>query len=611
MKKTFKILLIVVFIGTCTFAQKDESVVAQIGNDKIIAKDFKLRIELSPYISSNNKIDRHSERDFKNDFLYSLLAEKLWALEADDLGYASTKKFHFFFKPIEDLFVRDALFKKEIENKIKLSASDVNTAILRSQFKLQTKIVSSEDSIQIFSFFNNLNNSFNFDSLFSINKNLDSTSAEIAIGSLKDETIEDAIYNLEINGTTHPLRTENGWVIFKLTNKIFTPIDLNDQAQVNKAKKAVRDRRIENYFNQYRSELLRSKKIKIDSKAFLFVRDIIWNYLKSKPSNNDSLSQYALSEWDFISIINSSSDNELNQRLFTIENYHLTTIDFIGDLAFNGFSVNELDSILVLNKLNQRVKLFVENQIITHEGLKLNLNFDPEVVRDLKLWKQKYLAEMYFKSTFDSISVTDNEIYNLYIKEFVEEKNVPLINLRMLTLANLDEIAEVFNLIRDGQNFENIVRTYGNTDTLANEIGETGLKPVVLLGDVGNIASSLKLNEIYGPIRRGDQYSIIQVTEIKEKNDSVKFAFETIKNELRNVLRFKKLSESLNQTTSKLAEKYDVKIYNEALEKINITNIPMFIHRLMGFGGRIAGMPLLTPFSEWMDKTTLKKILLP
>ena len=41
-----------------------------------------------------------------------------------------------FFKPIEDLFVRDALFKREIKDKVKLSAEDVNAAINKSQFKV-------------------------------------------------------------------------------------------------------------------------------------------------------------------------------------------------------------------------------------------------------------------------------------------------------------------------------------------------------------------------------------------------------------------------------------------------------------------------------------------
>jgi hypothetical protein len=35
----------------------------------------------------------------------------------------------------------------------------------------------------------------------------------------------------------------------------------------------------------------------------------------------------------------------------------------------------------------------------------------------------------------------------------------------------------------------------------------------------------------------------------------------------------------------------------------------MFLHRYMGFGGRIAGVPILTPFSEWMDETVRKKLL--
>ncbi len=45
------------------------------------------------------------------------------------------------------------------------------------------------------------------------------------------------------------------------------------------------------------------------------------------------------------------------------------------------------------------------------------------------------------------------------------------------------------------------------------------------------------------------------------------------------------------------------------LIKLISTNIQMFVHRFMGFGGRMAGVPLLTPFSGWMNNEVKEKIL--
>jgi parvulin-like peptidyl-prolyl isomerase len=178
-----------------------------------------------------------------------------------------------------------------------------------------------------------------------------------------------------------------------------------------------------------------------------------------------------------------------------------------------------------------------------------------------------------------------------------------------VTLANLEEVSYIFEQMKEGNDFGDIIKRYGQTDSLVNNEGETGLKPVLLLGDLGKIAMNLELNEIYGPIQRNNSYSIIQLIERKDNDDSLKISFVSVRDELRHTLHLQKLNEILKTTTATLAEKYNVKIYAEVLNKIKITEIPMFIHRFMGFGGRIAGVPILTPFSEWIDQSTIKKML--
>jgi parvulin-like peptidyl-prolyl isomerase len=588
------------------FSQTKEEIIARVGKETINAKEFQLRYELSPYIPNDKNIDPDS---IKYDFLYSLIAEKLWAKDAEDLGLLNSKKFKSIFKPLEEMFARDALFKKEVENKVLISAKDMNDGIIKSQTKLITQIVSTNDSIDIYKFYNQLKPNDKFDSLVSSNPKLIEREIDITLGTLKDEEIEDSLYSLAINDYTFPIKSDVGWVIFRIGNKIFTPVDLSNQQIIDNIKKIIRDRRIEKRYDEYLKELLSGITIHISPESFALTFSKIWNVIKFRPIINDSVKFFELSEIDFDKINSSLNSSELNKELFSLSDKIITVEKFLNDLAFVGFSVTQLDSMTVLQKVSQKVKKFVEEQMITEEAYRQGLIFDSQVQSDLKIWRENYLARLFYKQNLDSIRVKENDIYNYYLDEFVNISNIRLINLRLISIKDLDEVSRILDLLKQGFNFGDIISSYGKTDSLVNDIGETGLKPVLLLGYVGNVASDLKLNEVYGPIKRNDSYTILQVIERKDSNDSLKLSFASIKDQLRNDLRFKYLRTRLNKITSILANKNTVKIYSDVLDKIKTSSIPMFVHRLMGFGGRIAGVPLTLPFSDWITKENKQKLL--
>lgn len=604
--RSYLIIFIVAIINLNLFAQDEHSVVAQVGNDKITAKDFKLRFELSPYVPEDKYMYPDS---IKYDFLYSWIAEKLWANEAEQLGIGTTEKFNFFFKPIEELYVRDALFKKEVEDKVKLSANDINSGIMKSQAKLNTQMISTNDSVNIFNFYNQIKSTNNFDSVFSSSSNLTSKDMEVSLGSLLDEDIEDSLYSLNTNQFTLPIKSEIGWVIFRIKNKVFVPIDLNDKKFIEDMNKTIKERRVENRYKEYRKELLTGVKIDIKPESFKLTFNLVWDRMKNRQITKDIVNYFELSEADFENILTTTSNNELTKTLFSLNNKNINIESFLSQLAFDGFSVDKLDSLLILQKLNRRVKQFVENELITQEGYKQELNLNASVREDLSKWREKYLAQFYFNSVLDSIKITDSDIHDYYLNEFVNASNIKLINIRLVTLKDLDEVSSILNLLKEGKDFGAIVKEYGMTDPLVNGNGETGLKPILLLGDLGKTAVDLNLNEVYGPIQRNNAYTIIQVIEKKDSNDSLKLAFDSVKTQLREKLRSNRLTDQLKSTTAYLAEKNNVKIYNGAIEQIKTSNIPMFVHRLMGFGGRIAGMPLVTPFSGWIKEVNKNSIL--
>lgn len=605
--KSYLIILLLLALSYNLFSQDDKSIVAKVGDRVITSNEFKIRFNLSPYIPNNRSIDTDS---IKYDFLYSLISEELWYKEAEKLGFDKTADFDFYLNPLKDLYVRDALFKLEVKDKVLLNAKDINNGIAKLQTKLRTQIISSSDSIEIYKVYEYLTTLLNSDSLKFNNYKLELTETEIVLGKLRDEEIEDSLYSMQINQFTTPIKSEIGWVIFRILDKTFTPVDISDSKITGNMKDIIRNRRIEKRYRQYLDELLSGIKISINPESFNLINSAVWDKLKLHNSESEKSKNYfELNEKDFKDIISFLGIESYSQPLFNISDRKVTIFDFLASLAFEGFNVTTLDKNTVKVKLNQKVKYFVESQIIANEAYKRGLQLNTEVIYDLNKWKTNYLAQMYFLSNRDSIKVTESEVYNYYTNDLVNSSNIKLINLRLLMLNNLEEVGSILEQLNNGIDFGSIAKRYGKTDSLVNNDSETGLKPVLLLGDIGKITSGLKLNEIYGPIKRQNSYCIFQVIEEETTNDSLKLSFDSVKNQLKSELKDQKLLEMLNKRTALLAEKYGVKIYPEELANIETNNVPMFVHRLMGFGGRIAGVPLLTPFSGWTNKEVKIKLL--
>ncbi len=601
------IFILLFFFSAVAFSQSDERVVAQIGNQKITAKEFKLRYELSPYISNKQYLPSDS---LKYDFLYSLIAEKLWAAEAERIGISSSDKFKFFFKPLEDMFVRDALFKLEVKDKVKLSTSEIMDGISKYPVTIKAVTIVLPDSNELFNFYSKLISKQNFDSLLQSNPAIlnNSEETEIKLGLLKDENLENKVFGLNVNEFSIPERFEQNWVLFYVKDKSFSPIDISDSKTTENIKDIIRNRKIEQRYNEYYAQLLKGFKTDINSEALKIIFEDIWQRIKAKKTENDSVEYFEMSEADFINILTSNNFTQYEKTLFKAGQKEITAKEFLSDLAFNGFYVNQLDSILVIRTLNQKLKDFINNQVITSEGYKRQLHLNSDVMRDLGFWREKYMAQFYFNSSLDSIRLSEEELFSYYQQEMQDKSNRRLINLRILTLSNLDLISDILNQLNEGADFGELIKPFGQTDPLVNILGETGLRPLISLEELASIAANLKLNEVYGPIQRNNAYSLLQLIQREDSSDSIKTDFESIKNNLRSSLRVKKLYEKLNNETVTLAAKNNLKIFPDVIENISTTKIQMFLHRFMGFGGRIAGMPLLTPFSEWINNMNKRNL---
>ncbi|MGE5457986.1 MAG: hypothetical protein ACM3RX_06490, partial [Methanococcaceae archaeon] len=186
-----KIFLLLILNFTLLFAQNTPDVIATVGNQKISTLDFKSRYELMPRITENKDQD-----SLKKEFIYSMIGEKLWAMEAINQGLDKTDYFQSIYEPLEKMYYKDALFREDISSKIKIEPDEIARGIFRSRIEIQSYIFSFRDSVSANQLYASLKKNVKIDSLLSLYKMSKENIVKITYGVLDDLEIENAVYKL-------------------------------------------------------------------------------------------------------------------------------------------------------------------------------------------------------------------------------------------------------------------------------------------------------------------------------------------------------------------------------------------------------------------------------
>ena len=120
-------------------------------------------------------------------------------------------------------------------------------------------------------------------------------------------------------------------------------------------------------------------------------------------------------------------------------------------------------------------------------------------------------------------------------------------------------------------------------------------------GEIGRVAATMKIGDVYGPLKVPEGYSIFKLIDKKDSVTINPKPFDVVKDNYRNELIYKKLHAKMINYTTSLALKYGVSIDYKTLNSIEVTNINSFAIRQMGFGGKMTAVPLLAPNNDWVQ----------
>lgn len=313
---------------------------------------------------------------------------------------------------------------------------------------------------------------------------------------------------------------------------------------------------------------------------------------------------------DLAHFVNSTDKEFLKSILVAYSKNNSTIQQFINYLMFEGFKISRIEENVITSKLKKSLDFFIQQELLYLEGVKRGYHELPEIKKELNTWKESYTAQLLRNDFLDSVNVSNDEVLSYYNKILNQPDSVNQVNIIEILTDKLENIEIILNELDKGKDFKDLAAKYNQREWTKKANGEYGLFPINMHGEIGKIASTMKLNEVYGPVKVAEGYSLIKLIDKKESEKKITKTFEEMKAQLVNDLKSSKLENLFDDYTVKLANKFGLKINPDVVNSIKLTKVNMFTYRYMGFGGRISATPYISPNYKWSEKLKSKKLTL-
>ena len=598
MIKNFYRVIFFLLFSTLQFAQ-EEQVVAKVGDYIIYESEFNERFDFSAHPKLMQKSD---QLEAKKEFLKQLIAEKLLSLDAKEKGYDTLKVITDIITPLENMFVRDALYSHEIKDKISLKPVELREGIERIKKNLSVGFIFSKNENESRQLYNSLLSGGSFDSLMSLRPEAKDNPKEITFGTM-EKSFEDSLYKLKPGEFTQPISTTDGHYILKVFEiKNNTEIK-NEEMMVEDVRRIISTRAEQKLYLDFYQNFFNDTRITADKEIFeLFIDGFVPAFQKKYPEEDkDLVNKYHLNGVEVTSILNTLSADLKLKKFIGIKNKIIMPDYFLNQLSHTGFYVRDITEKNIRASLSSYIRKFIEDELLTLHGLQQNLGNSPDVKKYIGMWKDSYLSKLLMTGMFDSVKVSEQEAYSIYEQNEWKEEVPDLVNIIEILTDSLQVVETVLNELAAGKDIRELAALYTIRDSLRTRRGETGFFSPVKFGEIGKAALDMKIGDVYGPIKLNDGYSIFKL--IDRIPDTTKFtkSYDEVKQELISHLTLLKFEKYVNEYNAALAKKYGITINENVLERLENVYLNLVVVRYMGFGGQIFAVPYTEQFSGWYD----------
>lgn len=592
------------------FAQKvdtnPDKIIARIGDLTLTRSEFINRWELSPQVGRESGGPMTESR--KNLF-YSLVGEKLLALRAIEQGLDTTWLFRRQMKSMEEIWVRDQLYKADIESKVVITPKMISTALTRASVFLKVKYLYSQSKDSLDALRVLIMAGTPFDSILAhryehINQN---EPLEITYGVLEKD-VEDIVFTLKKGEITRPVKRSNGYFIFYCVDLgNYPPISERElKAHNRKIQDMVHIRESDWYYQEFMRSFFKGKKVVTDGQIGKSLSKKLTDrltHLFSKLNTNKSEKPLGLPAEQYKEIEAEFGSDSLEMVFIKYDSYPVTLKEFLYDLQFRGFGVTTGTRAGITNAFFSTVELMARDAALNAEGYQRGYQNNPEVKSYMEGHRLNTLAEKVKGRTFGKVSVSDKEVSSEQERLLNKVTDSIAVNALEIQTKSLETCQIILAELSSGASFSSLADQYNENGILSGQKHETGFFVPSQRPLVGKSLSELETGSVFGPVQQDKIFSVFKLIEKKKivfgnsrTLNTEKPSFSDVKAKLWE----RKYTEAISEIAVGTAKKYGLEMDEKSLDSIFLTPVNMASFQEMGFGGKIMAAPYTSEFTEWV-----------
>lgn len=581
-----------------------DSYVARAGDVFISEEEFIARFELLPAPR------RHAggESDVaKLELLYSMIAEKLLAQEAQGAGMDREGAMKDAVQEIRKMLARDELYRQEITGHAPVSEAEVVRGIIRAKKQLLVSFIFFDREDEARFVREQMKRPRDFDALrIDSSMNAARDTATVIWGEA-DPAVEEAAYRLAQGAVSPVVAAGGGYYIIRLKNEQTSPVfgAMQPDALAEKVRTTLRLRKERARLDEFTREFLKDKvgfviggNLRKLAEAVLGTAraagpDTVFMFT---PALADSVrKRYKFASTDSLIVIN-------------------TTVWSVGEvldrLSVTSLSLHVRSAAAIAAGLHARFRVWVQQELLAAEALRRGLDAVPAIDRRIRMWKEYYLAEQLKGRLKEKVSVNDADVWG-YLRAKDPSTPVPQVKIRELRAGSLDGITDALDDLGKGASFESVIRVRSIDPEAKRTGGLTEFFPVTDRYPVGDIASRMHPGERYGPVAVPGGVSYFELVERRDSPAAADTAMAARFAAAREELVKNRQKRLVTAYLAQSAKGRGVDVYGDRVKAITVSPVPMMTFRILGFGGRMFEVPFVETQVDWITAEAPQTRIVP
>jgi peptidyl-prolyl cis-trans isomerase C len=545
---------------------KKENIVAKVGKYEITAQEFK-----DGFIQKWRGEQAAAKRPFEDRlaFVNQLADDKLYIAEAYAEGIDKRPEVAKETDQLAERKALDLLYDKEIVDKVitedaikeyyKHSGEELNGRHILLKLAPPDTSAAKEAAlkVRIDSIRQAIVNGLDFGKAATLYSE-DATTARdsgklgwFSWGKMVDE-FQDAAWKLKVGEVSQPVRSPYGWHLILIEERRPVP-----QRPYGEAKEQIKQQ-------MYRTEsdklnkLAREYLANLRTKAHIQTRTDVWDMMKkrvtdpSAPKNKDLASFF--------------TEKEKAEVVATYKGGKVTLQDICDRVGQRLQRIN-WDRESTLDELvNSIVEPKLLNQVARSKGLYKKALALPEIKNQKEQQMETLFKKEQVTDKIQPDSAAIQAYYLAHLGDYIQDEERVI--REIFIKDDSAKAARVAQRAKRGENFVKLTLQFNEKESTKADTGRIGPFGKRRMDIIGTTTFDLaKVGDIAGPLKSGKNWSIIQLIEIHPSRTR---SFDEVRSEAERQWRVAKTDQVETELRDRLRKKFPVKIYDEALAKVQI-----------------------------------------